>query len=243
MRRDSHIIEEIIEYYNMSDSFDKVLRGTLRKKSEQGRYLLKHREKIIEELTWDIAQGTFHISHYHEKDIVENGKNRRIQIVPMKERIAVHAVMNIVDKHLRRRFIRTTSASIKGRGMHDLMKCIHNDMQFDPEGTKYCYMFDIRKFYESVNQDSVKQCIRKVFKDPKLINILDGFIQMMPSGISIGLRSSQSLGNLLLSIHLDHFLKDELGIRYFYRYCDNGEVLASTKEELWKIDSFILSQK
>ena len=32
MRREGHIIEEIVEYGNMSDSFDQVLRGTKRKK-------------------------------------------------------------------------------------------------------------------------------------------------------------------------------------------------------------------
>ena len=32
---------------------------------------------------------------------------------------------------------------------------------------------------------------------------------MLDSGISFGLRSSQATGNLLLSIFLDHYLKDK----------------------------------
>ena len=51
MRREGYIIEEIIEYSNMSEAFDSVLRGTDRKRSRQGRFLLAHREKIITELT------------------------------------------------------------------------------------------------------------------------------------------------------------------------------------------------
>ena len=54
--------------------------------------------------------------------------------------------MTVVDKHLRRRFIRTTSASIQGRGTHDLMKFICRDMETDPEGTGYGYKFDIHHF-------------------------------------------------------------------------------------------------
>ena len=55
MRREGYIIEEIIEYSNMSEAFDSVLRGTDRKRSRQGRFLLAHREKIITELTASIA--------------------------------------------------------------------------------------------------------------------------------------------------------------------------------------------
>ena len=59
MRREGHIIEEIVEYSNISESFDQVLSGTQRKKSRQGRYLLAHREEIIKELSERIASASF----------------------------------------------------------------------------------------------------------------------------------------------------------------------------------------
>ena len=242
MRREGHIVEEVVEYSNMAESFDQVLRGSKRKKSRQGRYLLAHREEVIKELSERIADGTFTVANYRERTINESGKERRIQVLTMKDRIAVHAIMSVVDRHLKKRFIRTTSASIKDRGMHDLMQYIRRDMQEDPEGTRYCYKFDISKFYESVCQDFVSYCVRRVFKDMKLITMLDGFIHMMPQGISIGLRSSQGLGNLLLSVYLDHYLKDRYGVRHFYRYCDDGVVLGKSKAELWEIRDAVHEQ-
>lgn len=242
MRRDGYIIEEIVEYGNMSDSFDQVLRGTRRKESRQGQWLLAHREEVIRELSGRIKAGTYTVRDYREREINENGKTRRIQILTMKDRIAVHAIMAVVDRHLKKRFIRTTSASIKQRGMHDLLAYIHRDMQEQPETTRYCYKFDISKFYESIDQDTVMDCVRRVFKDRRLITLLDGFVRMMPKGLSIGLRSSQGLGNLLLSVHLDHVLKDEYGVRHFYRYCDDGVVLAGTKRELWEIRAIVHRQ-
>lgn len=240
MHRDGHIIEEIVAYPNMAQSFEQVLRGTSRKRSRQGRYLLEHREEVIAELSAKIADGSYFIAGgYRERFIIEGGKERRIQVLTMKDRIACHAVMSVVDEHLKRRFIRTTSASIKGRGMHDLKAYIERDLREHPEDTRYCYKFDISKFYESVNQESIIECVRRIFKDAKLIAILERFIRMMPEGVSIGLRSSQGLCNLLLSVHLDHILKDRLGIRFFYRYCDDGAVLAATKEELWKIRDIV----
>ena len=245
MHREGHIIEEIVEYSNISESFDQVLSGTQRKKSRQGHYLLAHREEVIKKLSERIASGQFHVTpkDIEEKDIIEAGKLRHIQFFKsLKNSIAAHAIMSVVDKHLKKRFIRTTSASIKNRGMHDLMKYIRRDMQEYPEGTRYCYKFDISKFYESVNQDFVMYCINRVFKDKKLIAMLDNFVRIIPQGISIGLRSSQGLGNLLLSVYLDHYLKDRYSVRHFYRYCDDGVVLGKSKAELWEIRDAVHEQ-
>ena len=226
----------------MLDSFKQVLSGTKRKRSQQGRRLLAHQEKVIQELTESISSGSFSLKpdDIGEMDIVEAGKQRHIQYLKSyKKSIAIHAIMAVVDKHLKKRFIRTTSASIEGRGMHDLMEYIRRDIRENPEGTRYCYKFDITKFYESVKQDFVMYCVRRVFKDKKLIAMLDNFVRIMPEGLSIGLRSSQGLGNLLLSVFLDHYLKDKYGVRYYYRYCDDGVVLAGTKSELWVIRDVI----
>ena len=235
MHRAGFVIEEIVKPSNMSESFNQVLRGRRRKRSRQGRYLLAHKPEVLKELTARISDGTFRVKDYREREIFESGKLRRIQVIPMYDRIAVHAIMTVVDCHLRKRFIRTTSASIKKRGMHDLLAYIRRDMVEDPDGTRYCYKFDITKFYESVKQDFVMYCVNRVFKDKKLIAMLDNFVRLMPDGLSIGLRSSQGLGNLLLSVFLDHYLKDRYAVRHFYRYCDDGVVLGKTKAELWKI--------
>ncbi|MCH3995007.1 MAG: reverse transcriptase domain-containing protein [Prevotella sp.] len=235
MRREGNIIEEVVEYSNMTEAFDTVLHGTARKRSRVGKYLMEHREEVIEELRKSILNGIPEKIDYHERIIVEGVKPRRIQVLSMRSRIMASAVMNVVDKHLKKRFIRTTSASIKNRGMHDLLNYIQRDIYEDPDGTMYCYKFDLSKFYERVNQDFVMECVHKMFKDKLLISILEKFVRLLPDGISIGLRSSQGLGNLLLSVYLDHYLKDELGVRHFYRYCDDGVVLAKSKAELWMI--------
>ena len=126
-------------------------------------------------------------------------------------------------------------ASIKGRGMHDLMKYLRDDRRRDPEGTAYCYKADIKKFYESIDQEAVLNCVRRVFKDPVLLVLLEKFVHMMPKGLSVGLRSSQGLANLLLSTALDHPLKDGDGLPYYYRYCDDLVILGGSKKELWAV--------
>ena len=232
MKRIGNVIEEIIDRANMECSFDTVLRGTKRKASSQGMELLAHRDEVIEELITSISNGEYKVSGYRNREIFEGGKHRTIQILTMKDRIAVHAVMEVVDKYLHKQFIRTTSASIKNRGTHDLLKYIERDIEENP-ALKYYYKADARKFYESIDQDLLMNSVRRKFKDKKLLNILGGFVRMMPTGISLGLRSSQGLGNLFLSEHIDHYFKDSLGTYNYYRYCDDIVMLSNSKEELW----------
>ena len=234
MKRDGFVIEEIIQDSNLNDAFNTVLRGNMRKGLSEGRWLLAHKDEFLKEVASEIAAGDVKLGKWHPKDIVEAGKARHLQVFDMKTRIKVAAVMQVVDKHLRRRFIRTTAASIKRRGLHDLKAYIERDMRNDPHGMKYLYKFDIRKFYDTVKQDYIKYCIRRVFKDRRLIGILDCFVSTLDEGISMGMRSSQGLGNLLLSVYLDHYLKDRYGIRHFYRYCDDGVIGSGMKLILWE---------
>ena len=234
MRRDGNIIQEIVEYGNMSDSFDQVLRGTVRKQCREGQELLAHREEVIANLQREIADGTFTVTEYRERDIYEYGKHRRLQIVAMERRIGCNAIMNIVDKHLHARYIRTSGASIKKRGTHDMMLQVSRVLKDNPR-IRYAYQYDIRHFYDNVVHKVAKDAFAHVFKDKILLKILGSLIDMLETGISFGLRISQATGNLILSIHLDHPLKDEMGVKHYFRYCDDGLVLAETKAELWLI--------
>ena len=73
MRRVGYIIEEIVEPSNMEASFRQVLRGSKRKRSRQGCYLLAHKPEVLEELVAQIASGTFRVKDYREREIIEGG--------------------------------------------------------------------------------------------------------------------------------------------------------------------------
>lgn len=243
MKRYGYIIEEICDRRNLEAAFDTVVRGKARKKCSEGRWLLANRESFLDSVAEEIRSGHIELGKWHPKDIMERGKQRHLQVFDMKTRIKVSAVMIVVDRYLRLRFIRTTASSIKGRGVQDLRSYIERDLREHPE-LRYWYKFDIRKFYDTVKQEFAKYAFHRVFKDNRLLSILDQFIEVLPDGIgiSMGMRSSQGTGNLLLSVFLDHFLKDRYGVRFFYRYCDDGMVGAETKKELWKIRAVVHGQ-
>lgn len=235
----SNIIEEICEYSNIYNSLHVVMRGRKRKKSRVGRWIMAHQDEVIKRLQEQIRTGTFCLSGYREMLVTDGPKVRRVQSVSLIERIGCNAIMAVVEDKIFRRYIRTTAASIKRRGMHDLLNFIRRDLQEHPEEMKYAYKFDIKKFYESVNQDFMMYALRRMFKDKVLLTMLERFVRMMPNGLSIGLRSSQGFGNMLLSMFLDHYIKDQKGYKHFYRYCDDGDGHSSTKKECWKFRDMV----
>lgn len=149
--------------------------------------------------------------------------------------------MRVVERFVYPTVIKTSAASIKGRGMHKLSKKIRRDIENDRYGTRYYYQSDIHKFYESICQIKMIRCIERYIKDKELLPILRSFITLMEHGLSIGLRSSQCYGNLYLSI-VDHYMKEVIGVKYYYRYCDDIVMLAGSKKELWRYRNALWEQ-
>jgi hypothetical protein len=99
--------------------------------------------------------------------------------------------------------------------------------------TKYCLKLDIKKFYPSVNHEILKSLLRKKFKDIELLDLLDEIIESA-KGLPLGNYLSQFLANFYLT-YFDHWIKEVLKIKYFYRYCDDMIILHHDKNYLHKI--------
>lgn len=235
-KRYGHLIPLIIERNNMGEAFDEVVGGL--KQGHHRQWYEERRESIINDLAERIGNGTFRITSYEEFYTKDGPKIRLIQSPNVVDRIGCNAVMRVVEEYLYPSLITTSAASIKGRGMHRLYRKMRSDVRHDREGTRYFYMCDIKKFYESINQNDVVALIRKEIKDPILLPILESFVRLMPKGLSIGLRSSQCFGNLLLS-HLSHRLKEQEHVRYLYIYCDDIRAYGASKKWLWHIRDII----
>ena len=233
-----NLIHLIIDHSNMNDAFDEVV-GDLGAKRKA--IYEKNREKIISKLQDEIKTGKFRIKHFKEYEVKDGRKKRRIQSPIVRERIGCNAIMRVVEMFVYPTVIKTIAASIKGRGMHKLSKKIRRDIENDRDGTRYYYQSDIHKFYESICQIKMIRCIERYIKDKELLPILRSFITLMEHGLSIGLRSSQCYGNLYLSI-VDHYMKEVIGVKYYYRYCDDIVMLAGSKKNLWRYRNALWEQ-
>lgn len=161
---------------------------------------------------------------------MDKGKVRKIFKLPyFPDRIIHHAIMQIVEPIWRKTLIRDTYSSLAGRGIHDGVKRIKKALR-DKENTKYCLKMDVTKFYPSIDNDILKKIVRKKIKDPDLLWLLDEIIDSS-QGVPIGNYLSQYFGNLYLT-GLDHFAKENLGCKNYFRYCDDIVILESNKKKL-----------
>ena len=229
-----HIVEEATEYSNVADSLDYELRGS-RGQTWAGRWIKAHREWVIRATQHSILGGTLRPGKYRNLEVCERGKIRQAQSITLLRSIGIHAIMKVVEARMTPTFIADTAASIKGRGGTYLIKRMIRDLGRDKSGMRYVYKDDIRKFYQSTSQDYMMEIIRKRFRDRRLVRILERWVRMLPEGVSIGMRPSQGLENLLLSVVLDHKIKDGLGCRHYQRYCDDKAMEAATPYELTKL--------
>ncbi|MFR9498541.1 MAG: RNA-directed DNA polymerase [Rikenellaceae bacterium] len=225
MKRKGNIIEMVVDSINLNIAFDKVLGR--KKKSTSVRRLKRRQSKILDRLANRIRDGSYTPLEYREFTLIEGGKERLIQSLPLTDRIAIHAIMRPLTKLFTSLLIRDTYSSMEGRGIHDGLNRLKKALSNKSE-TKYCLKMDVRKFYASIDKTVLIDQLRRKIKDKRMMQVLVNIINAYKgSGLPIGFHSSQFFGNFYLS-QLDHMLK-HAGDRYYFRYCDDIVILGSNK--------------
>ena len=215
-----------------------------RGKKQQGE-VKAFNDNICENLAdlWEMLRNeTFEPGDYRIKWITDP-KERMIMIAPFfPDRVIHHCIINVLSPYWYHIFIENTYACIKGRGIHKCMEDVHGALISDRVGTRYCLKIDIRKFYDNVDHSALKAILRLTIADESLLRLLDKIIDSngKSKGLPIGNFTSQYLANLYLS-YFDHWAKEDLGLRYYFRYMDDIVVLGEDSETLHKVlDLFAL---
>lgn len=189
-----------------------------------------HFEKIVDML----KNKTFKNSDYDIFYLTDQGKRRQIYRLPyFPDRIIHHCIVQVLEPIWTKIYIADTSSSIKKRGIHYTVKRLKSVLYKYPAQTTYCLKLDVSKFYPSVNHNILKKIILKKIKDKEVLWLLDEIIDSAP-GIPIGNYLSQHFGNLYLA-YLDHYAKEILGCKFYYRYCDDIIICCSNKDHLREI--------
>jgi RNA-directed DNA polymerase len=192
----------------------------------------KNREQNINDLHLMLKNKTYKTSKYTTFTVREPKERLIFRLPYFPDRIAHHAVMNVLEKHFVATFTADTYSCIKGRGIHAAKRKVERALK-DRENTKYCLKLDIKKFYPSVDHEILKLLLRRKFKDADLLWLLDGVIDSA-QGLPIGNYLSQYFANFYLS-YFDHWLKEDERVRYYFRYADDIVIFSSNKPYLHEI--------
>ena len=213
-----------------------------------------HKGLYLKNLQQQFINHTYKTSKYSKFIKKEGSKERVIYKLPyFPDRIAQWAIIQVIEQHLIKKFIKDTYSSIPGKGLHQALNSVRKAVQNGSENTTYCLKIDIRHFYQNINHEVLKNQYKRIFKDKELIWILSEIINSINTadeedlkiiyknkeidyntGIPIGNYLSQYSGNIYL-YNFDHWIKEDLRIKYYYRYMDDIVILNKDKNELRKI--------
>lgn len=227
MKRIGKLYETICSIENLRLADEKARKG---KKRQYGiRIHDKNRESNIFLLHESLLNKTYRTSAYTQFTVFEP-KERIVYRLPyFPDRITHHAIMNALEPIFTSTFTADTYSCIKGRGIHGAANALTKALM-DVPGTQYCLKLDIRKFYPSIDHDVLKSLLRRKFKDQDLLWLLDEIIDSA-EGVPIGNYLSQYFANFYLS-YFDHWLKEELRVKYYFRYADDMVILSDCKIKL-----------
>jgi retron-type reverse transcriptase len=228
MKRRNNLFEEIVDYGNIRLAFLKAIRG----KRTSAEVLLfcrnvdanlrKIRTRL---LTEPVRWGTY------RRFTITDPKKRTISAAPFADRIIHHAVMNILEPLFERQMVYHSYACRPGKGMHSAVRYAFSKCK----GTEWFLKLDIRKYFDSINHDVLKNRLRRIVKDKKLLRLLDGIIDSYENtpgtGMPIGNLTSQFFANLYLS-RLDHDILEHLSPPGYARYMDDFVLWGNTRQDL-----------
>lgn len=231
MKRIGNLYDKIISIDNLQLADERARKG---KRNSYGvRLHDRKREENIYQLYELLKARSFTTSKYHVFKIKEP-KEREIYRLPYyPDRIVHHAIMNILEPIWVSIFTADTYSCIKGRGINGAMQKVKNVIKEDPDNTRYCLKIDVRKYYPSIDHEILQNIVARKIKCKDTLSIISSII-VSAEGVPIGNYLSQYFANLYLA-YLDHFVKEVLHIKYYFRYADDMIFFGATKEELHQV--------
>lgn len=230
MKRLGNIYKEII-------SFDNLVLAHKKARKKKSHYtevqdVDSNLENRIKNLHFILSNEIYYVNKndYKTRKIIDKGKEREIMALPYyPHRIVQWAIMNKIEERLLKSFVVDTYASISGRGSHLCLSKLKKVLVKKSDETIYCLKLDIKKYYPSIDNDILFGLVQKIIKDKQLLRLLKIIIfSTGTKGQPIGSLLSQWFGNLYLN-GLDHYIKENLKTKYYYRYCDDIVILGSDK--------------
>lgn len=228
-----NLFEQVISVDNLRKAAERAMENADHKTLSMQEYL-SDKENKLRELSDLLRTGNYKTGKYY-KFTVHEPKERTISALPFyPDRIVHHACMAVLLPIWMKKFTADTYNCLKGRGTHGFVKALRSTLDSDKVYTKYTLQIDIRHFYESISHEHLKKVLRWSIKDKRLLQLLYEIIDSDPDGVPIGNYLSQFFATLDLT-PFDHYVKEEVKAKHYFRYCDDMIFFADTKEELWRI--------
>ncbi|MBI3244445.1 MAG: RNA-dependent DNA polymerase [Chloroflexi bacterium] len=213
---------------------------------DQEEELLRLRDELQAE-TWQ--PGAYHSFYIHDP------KRRLISAAPFRDRVAHHALINVIEPIWESRFIDDSYANRIGKGTHRAL----DRAQAFARRWPYVLQCDIQQFFPAVDHGLLRNELARLIADRAVLKLADRVIAsgegvlaeayemrwfpgdvllsaLRPRGLPIGNLTSQFWANVYLN-GFDHFIKRELKCAGYVRYVDDFLLFGDDKAQLrqWRV--------
>lgn len=194
------------------------------------------------ELQKELRSGEYKVGNTIDFVICERGKRRQIKAPVIKDRIVQKVLCKeILIPALTKPLIYDNYASLKDRGTSFARKRIDIMLRryiqkYGENG--YILQIDIRKFFESIDHQTLRRMVHERIKEPKeIMDLIDYIIDTSSDsdvGLNLGAECPQIFAVYYLS-GIDSYVKTVRGMKYYGRYMDDIFIISDSKDELKSI--------
>lgn len=171
-------------------------------------------------------------------------KKRKALSIPFKDRVYQRSINdNALYPQMTKSFIYANAACQKGKGTDFARKLIKRYLS--SHITKYgasgwVIQMDIHQYYQSMSHDSVNECFRR-HTDKDTYEMSTKILNRQyvgKTGYKPGSQMVQIAGISLLN-DTDHYIKEDLHVRYYIRYQDDFWILTHDRDTAYRWFGFI----
>lgn len=242
MKRTALTLSEITRFDNLLLASWKASRGK-RERPDVSRFLARL-DDSLNQLAQDSLSGCAPYGKYRSFQIFDP-KQRLIHAACFEDRVLHHAIMNLAEFVFERTLVPSTYACRPGKGVHKAVSHVQHNLQRFPWFAKV----DIKGYFPAIDQQRLKQLLRRRFKGNDFLALLDRIIhsyQAQPGkGLPIGSLTSQHFANYYLD-GADRFLLAHPDVVGHVRYMDDiiwwGETKDAIKRVLKALKSYLADE-
>ena len=234
-----HSYNDIISLDNILDAWKEFKKG--KKSREDVQIFERNFMSNILSLHNDLITKTYVHSSYFAFNI-SDPKPRNIHKASVRDRLLHHVIYRKLYPFFDNTFISNSYSCRDNKGTHKAMKqfmCFSRKVS--KNNTKTCWVLkcDIRKFFASIDQKTLRHILDRYIEDKDTISLLNIIIESFYStkigkGLPLGNLTSQLFVNIYMN-EFDQFMKHKLKARYYIRYADDFVILSDNKSWLESI--------
>jgi RNA-directed DNA polymerase len=228
---DSHVFDNIISVENLLDAWREFVRGKKSKRDVQ-EFELGLIENILH-LHKDLASKRYKHGSYQAFNI-SDPKPRNIHKASVRDRLLHHAIYRVLYPYFDKKFIHDSYSCRLNKGTHRAMNRFRSlSYKVSKNHTRTCWILkcDIRKFFASIDHQTLRYIIAKYISDEDVLWLLGQVIESFNPGLPLGNLTSQLLVNIYMN-EFDQFVKHKLKIKYYIRYADDFTITSIYRSEL-----------